>query len=222
MHKLHNIIITPKGLARITRFHRNGLVRTISITNPDTIWLFKRSEIDNFPLANRAATDKSDITRSQTTVYRAWRTMLHKPAHVCDEWREFEIFATWYAKQIKGRPGGVKWVVETGLLIPGNTRYGPDVCCVVPQQISTAFRFRRVDRDLPLGVSRNNEAFSAYCGNKAIGVYQTVDDAAAAYWAVKIRSIHDLAVRFWNHIPEPLAMRLISFDQSDADAYFCK
>ena len=62
--------------------------------------------------------------------------------------------------------------------------------------------------------------FQAHCGNRLIGQYQSVDEAAAAYWRAKMVNIRDLAVRYWNHLPEALAMRLVSFDWPDASAYF--
>lgn len=219
MHKINDVIITPKGLARIDRKNRNGLVKLVSVGNSDHSWYVRKAEIERYPPANRAV--PTDLPTSQTRVYRAWRTLLRKPVLVCQEWLEYPVFAAWYKAQTADRPGGVKWVLEK-LLDPSADTYGPTTACLVPQQISTAFRFRIVDRDLPLGVSKDRDGvhFVVHCGNKLIGRYGSVEMASDAYWSVKIRSIRALAVKYWNHLPEPLAMRLILFDRSDVAAYF--
>lgn len=71
---------------------------------------------------------------------------------VCNEWLNYQNFASWYKKYKK--PG---FHIDKDILIPGNKIYSPEFCEFVPSEINTCLthstRKRRSYDGLPTGVS---------------------------------------------------------------------
>lgn len=144
-------------------------------------------------------------------------------------WYNFQNFASWYTNETKLFSNvDFTWHLDKDLLFPGNRIYSPDFCCLVPHPINELLNSANLKRgNLPLGVTltKNRKSYAAQCNSqfghkKWIGTYPTVADAQRAYWSAKFQVIQSAAIRYWQYLPEPLAWRLLTFDWSDAHAYY--
>lgn len=173
--------------------------------------------------------------------YSVWNSILHRVHHphseaivrsykdvsIDTEWYNYQNFAKWYYAQI-GKFGTVsfRWNVDKDLLFPGNKTYSPLYCCVIPSPVNTVMGDSAHARgNLPLGVTRNGSGYQTQCktlnnSNKYLGTYKTISEAQHVYWNYKIKAIRQIALLFWQYLPESLAMRLIRFSQEDVIAYY--
>jgi hypothetical protein len=244
MVKINDMVRTPQGDAIVIIKNRNGIIM-LKLNEPPYSEIFvHKSIVANYEIVRRSqkirasrigfisdGPYKTAINSRPTPVYQTWRGMLGRAVEtdigdvltVCEEWYDFQTFAAWYEQNRPNRPlFDVKWVLDYSLLVPGNTEYRPDACCVIPQQVSSAFVFRRQERALPMGVTQPNNGlwYSVHMGRQFIGQSRSLKDAQTMYWRAKIASIQKLTLEYWPCLPEPLAMRLIAFDMSDARLYF--
>jgi hypothetical protein len=265
--KIGDIVQSPKGLIKITKFNKNGiclfdkLYPDVSSTGADcskTVRTYpivdrpKAAPPKRTPLYGKGVIGEGRFRSVENSVptaaYRAWRGMLQRVyspqdaataetygnVEVCPEWLNFQNYAAWYYQQMNGRPPvSFKWVVDKDLLVPMNRLYGPTTCALIPQPVNSVMTFRRASKrgqhiTLPLGVSHgrpDHAEFAAYgsrfdTGLQFLGFYPTVRQAQAAYWEFKFRAIHDTAIWFWNYLPEPIAMRMLTFSFDDVRAYY--
>lgn len=141
----------------------------------------------------------TNIGGESTKEYESWRGMLrrcydekfkkteltYKEAICCDEWLLFENFYEWLHSQFNFDKwyDNDGWAIDKDILVKGNKKYSPEVCCLVPQNVNSLFVKRDNYRgDLPLGISLNTggnitrpyEA-SVFTSNKRkyIGIYET-------------------------------------------------
>ena len=151
-----------------------------------------------------------------TKEYSIWATMLkrcfyknlkdsqptYKDVTCCDEWLLFENFYDWLHSQgnFKQWKNNKRYALDKDIIIKNNKIYSPETCCVVPQNVNCLFLKREADRgDLPIGVRRNGNLFSACCHNpftnktERLGIYQTIDDAFQAYKRYKEYLIKQVA-----------------------------
>lgn len=173
-------------------------------------------------------------------VHQVWHDMLKRTytprteqesrayagTYVHSHWHNFQNFAEWYQEQIKDfGPVDFRWHLDKDILQPGNREYGPRFCKVIPQPVNELFTDHAFARGkYPLGVSKyvsNYQAnISEHGKNRRIGSYSTIAEAQLAYWSEKFCVIQETAIRYWQYLPEPLAMRLIKFGWDDALAYY--
>lgn len=141
-------------------------------------------------------------------------------------WYNFQNFAEWYYYQIDHfGPVTFHWNLDKDLLFPMNRKYGPDVCCLIPQHLNKVFNdYSFGQGQLPLGVIQHGRLYkvrvSDFGKRKYLGLYKTVHDAQIAYWTVKFEVIRNTTIQYWQYLPEPLAFRLLCFGWEDAIAYY--
>jgi len=179
-------------------------------------------------------------SRKGTKSYFAWRNMFqrvydkskisqvrqYEGTSIHAHWHNFQNFAEWYHRQIDGfGPVQFRWHLDKDLLVPGNRIYGPETCCVIPEQINTLLGDHAFKRGiLPMGVVKGKNSYLARVNRKGrsrhIGSYPTIRSAQEAYWSAKFEEIRNAAIMYWNYLPESLVMRLINFGWEDAFAYY--
>ena len=120
------------------------------------------------------------IFNSKHKAYRHWVRLLrrvyddkddynifYKGVTVCDEWLNFQNFASWCetqpffsAEDGEGRP----YQLDKDVLVRGNKVYSPDTCCFVPHKVNTLLITCKASRgEHPLGVtySKRDKVYKA-------------------------------------------------------------
>lgn len=85
--------------------------------------------------------------KSSTRLYNTWRNLLNrcynpdykeyhlyggKGVRVCEEWHDFQNFASWYDINIPE-----KWHMDKDILLKGNLTYSQDTCIGVPAELNS-------------------------------------------------------------------------------------
>lgn len=149
------------------------------------------------------------IKGSATRAYNAWVAMLKRcydfsrkdakwyaGCEVDPGWHNYQEFCDWFCSQ----PGCMEdFELDKDLLSPGSKVYGPDTCCLVPQEINKLLSSRSSCRgEFPIGVSRKGDKFQAKVNMRGeqcyLGVYATPEAAFMAYKSAKERHIRDLVM----------------------------
>lgn len=116
-----------------------------------------------------------------------------------DHWRNFQNFAEWYWSE-KG--AGIKgWHLDKDLLRKGNKEYGPDTCCLLPQDVNKALKLSMTsDKTTPIGThQRPNGVFIVGIvghSSKYVGSFNNDLDAFNAYKLAKEDYLKSLAERY--------------------------
>lgn len=130
----------------------------------------------------------------------------YKDVTVAREWHFFTKFKAWMEKQ--------DWIgkqLDKDLLVPGNTEYSPDRCIFVSQAINALFKnHNKSHGPYPMGVylhlpGRYRAAMTKSGKSVHLGLYDTPEEAYAAYCKAKSEHIRDVA----NGEDEPLRSALI-------------
>ena len=150
----------------------------------------------------------NDLMLAKTTsVWRTWHSMLqrgysdmfkkrypsYKNCTVCKEWHYLSNFKKWFDENY--REG---YALDKDILSKGNKEYAPEKCCFVPQKINALLISRSLHRGkYCLGVwekkGRYESAISIYGVQRYIGVFDTPEDAFAAYKKAKEEYIKEVA-----------------------------
>lgn len=157
-----------------------------------------------------------------TKEYSIWATMLkrcfyknlkekqptYKDVTCCGEWLLFENFYEWLHSQENfwQWKSNKRYALDKDIIVKNNKVYSPETCCIVPQNVNCLFLKREADRgDLPIGVRRNGNLFSACCHNpftnkaEKLGTYQTINDAFQSYKTYKEYLIKSVAQIEYNN-----------------------
>lgn len=154
-----------------------------------------------------------------TLAHISWSSMIkrcyseqskkHNPSYngvrVCEEWLCFDNYAEWFYQQ-KGWDKGFQ--LDKDILGKGVKLYSPQTCCLVPREINTAVKYGYVnEKGLPAGVSvstvgRYISSLNIQKIKTHTGVYDTPEEASAAYVKAKEGYIHSLAEKWKGKIEE--------------------
>ena len=169
---------------------------------------------------------------NHTKVYDIWKHMIRRcydykfqekchtyiECKVCDEWLNFQAFASWYEENYYEIPGE-QMTLDKDILIKGNKIYSPDTCVFVSQSINKLFTKRDAARgDLPIGVTYNKKSkkYQAQCAanNKQnhLGFYNTSEEAFNVYKQVKEAYIKKVANDYLELIPFNLYQAMINYE----------
>lgn len=135
---------------------------------------------------------------------------------VCSEWCNFQNFAKWWYSQTGCANKG--WQLDKDILSCGNGLYSPETCCIVPKEINMAVITSRVEGDFKYG-SDYKEDLNKYAvrvnrsglGQRYVGLYAAMEDAAEAYRLEKARYVRELAEKFKEHIDSTVYSKLIEW-----------
>ena len=164
-------------------------------------------------------------TSKDKRVYRLWKAMLgrcynpnipesiktYSDVTVCDEWLNFQNFATWCNSQkffnAKDNQGN-SYQLDKDILVEGNKVYSPDTCCFVPQEINNLVSCK-TGKSGKTGVfyKEKYKKFSAQVklgeqGLKLLGSFETESEAFQAYKVVKESCVKQIAEKWRDVICE--------------------
>lgn len=143
------------------------------------------------------------IGRADDQRYRAWVRMLgrcyspeylalyptYQGCSVDPDWLKYSHFKEWMDTQ--------HWegmVLDKDLKVIGNRIYSPETCLFIPAWINSLLaNLSTKNRDLPMGVHMHGKRFRAryksFGKTKSIGIFDSADDAHAAYRAYRLGEI---------------------------------
>lgn len=115
---------------------------------------------------------------------------------VDSRWRKLSNFKKWYDKN--HIPG---YELDKDILVPGNTVYGPDTCCYVPQELNKLFTDSAAARGkYPQGVSlfkvsgKFHAQINYYGKVQHIGYFDNPEDAHKSWLIAKRAYIKEVAL----------------------------
>lgn len=139
---------------------------------------------------------------------------------VVPEWHNYQTFATWYTSQ---EHYGKGYHLDKDLTIVGNKVYGPDTCCLIPEEVNQLFTGTNHKSPYATGVHwcKNKKKFIAQCqtgeltakgGPKQtyLGSYDTELGASNTYKVRKSARVKEVATRFRSEISETIYNNLIN------------
>ena len=208
--------------------------KDIDVYFPEYNWTFEHASYDSFKLGKIKCPDEGYVFNKgylgkgkykkykngkATKCYRTWVHMLercyssryHKthPSYigceVCEEWLNFQNFATWFYKHYYEIPGELM-CLDKDILIKGNRIYSPETCVIVPNKINMIFVKNNKNRgELPIGVRFNGVSYVCELNddNKPYkGSYKTIEEAFQCYKSLKEKYIKQVADEYKEYIPE--------------------
>ena len=166
--------------------------------------------------------------------YHLWNSLLlrcYNPKHhkrqptyigctTSENFKNYSYFHDWCQNQIGFNQEGYQ--LDKDLILKGNKLYSEDTCLFIPSELNTLLINRRLDRgNLPIGVSAHQGRFRVRCckgsPNRHIGLFNTAEEAFAAYKRVKEAFIR-LQAEKWRAFIDPRAYEaLISYTVSITD-----
>lgn len=170
----------------------------------------------------------------ETFAYRKWSHMIgrcygpnqdtYAPTYagcsVDPIWHNFQNFSTWIETQ-KGY-GKSGWHLDKDIICPGNKVYSPEKCKLVPAVVNTFFSKPTKDNDLPVGVNRSLNKYTAEARflNKStyLGTFSTPDDAHSAFLQFKKSSTVKLIELFKEDL-EPEILEALTFYAKEGFPY---
>ena len=135
---------------------------------------------------------------------------------VCDpEWYNFQNFARWFYSQ-KGHDV-FGWHIDKDLLSQDSKIYGPDTCCIIPQEINNAIPKDVARGNYPRGLKKKKgyDGFFVRVGKYGkkteVGYYKDEQEAIAAYIKAKEDYIKELAETFKDQIEPRVYEALMNY-----------
>src|SRR5574343_663052 len=168
--------------------------------------------------------------------YNLWKNMLkrcfsekyqtHKPTYkvcsVSDNFLNYSFFYDWCQEQIgfgKIDEKGRLWCLDKDLLFVDNKTYSETACVFVPNEINVFFNENGNARgDYPVGVyfHKASGKFKAQCAvngkQKHLGLFDTPQEAFAAYKTFKEGLCKELAMKWENEIDPRLFNAMMNWE----------
>ncbi len=138
---------------------------------------------------------------------------------ISPKWHCFQDFVPWFKEETVNKPDGSdSWAVDKDIL--RSNEYGPDTCFVVPKEINLLILNNKANRgDLPIGVNLRKETgkYRARSQNgtgtpKALGDWDTVEEAFLAYKMFKEAYIKQVADKYRGVISERAYNALVNYE----------
>lgn len=154
---------------------------------------------------------EASLNGKNTRVYQIWGKMFtrcycpkflnsnptYRDCVVHEDWHNFQNFAEWY-KQQEFRDDG--YCLDKDVLFKGNKVYGPDTCCLIPQEVNKLIAVSKIkSSDLPTGVVLRSCGIkfqaTVTCFGRVnyAGTFETADEAHLAYKTLKQKYVKDMA-----------------------------
>jgi hypothetical protein len=154
---------------------------------------------------------KKAINGIHTREYYTWKNMLkrcydvkykernptYKDVTICEEWHNFQNFATWFEENYN--PEIMQgWHLDKDILFKGNKIYSTKTCCFVPQEINALFTKNDKSRgNLPIGVTKEGNKFITKASR-----HNTPEEAFEAYKITKEKEILHVANKWKSSITD--------------------
>jgi len=161
---------------------------------------------------------KAFINSKMTFEYITWRNMLkrcynkssliqrptYKNCKVCEEWKNFQIFAEW-VNNYNGITKG--YDLDKDIIDKNSKIYNEKNCIFIPAFLNSLIHRTYRHKKLPLGVSYDKEKkkYESYCQNENgkkyhLGYYKSIDEAFYQYKKYKEYLIKKNAIEYKNKI----------------------
>lgn len=168
-------------------------------------------------------------TRAASTWYgmkRRVRDNKKRPTYggctISADFLDFQVFAAWCQRQ--PGYGNAGWELDKDLLLKGNKVYGPATCVFVPPEINAALTKADKSRgSSPIGVSykKSHGKYVAQVGTgtgqKHLGLFNTQEEAFAAYKAAKEQFLTKLAEKYKQQLDDRAYVALLRYEVSRDD-----
>lgn len=167
----------------------------------------------------------SMLTRAYCPIYKS-RQSTYKDVEVCNEWLNFQNFASWfYSEEFADVVDNNQQVyqLDKDILVKGNKVYSPETCCFVPREVNSLLLSNNSRRGkYPIGVSRYRKKFKACVSigsnrNHNLGIYNSPQDAFQAYKKAKEAYIKEVAERYKSVISNKLYEALYRYEIETTD-----
>lgn len=151
-----------------------------------------------------------NLNKTTKEAYKHWTLMLrrcysnrkefssYKDCDVCKDWLLFSNFYKWF---IENYVDG--YALDKDLICKGNKCYCPDYCCFIPTRINNLILRNKSRRgEYPIGVTKVKGMFKAQISenykNVSLGLFNTPEEAFAAFKFEKERYVKELASEYYN------------------------
>ena len=135
--------------------------------------------------------------------------------YVCDEWKNFQVFAKWYTEHMFY---GAGYHLDKDLLIEGNKIYSPDACTLVPSKINGLLGDCGSSRgEFLQGVSYDScydnfiASININGGKKNLGRFKTPEEAHLVYKKAKEVYVKEKAQEWKGKIEDKVFNKLMSW-----------
>jgi len=128
----------------------------------------------------------------------------------CEEWYDLQTFSKWFEDHYYPIENE-RVQLDKDILVKGNRTYSPSTCIFVPQSVNLIFQKKSRKEDLPTGIIKNGKGFRATYNTQKLGLFDSLDQAEAAYNAAKRRHIRELAEHYKPAIPQKVYAALINW-----------
>lgn len=147
------------------------------------------------------------------------RQPTYKDVRVCEEWYNYQNFAKWFGENyVEG------WFLDKDILCPECKEYSPDNCVFVPREINNLLvSYRNKKSNLPLGVNRNHNKYSAVINKWSkkvyLGSFKTPEEAFERYRIVKESYIKEVADKWKSKIDNRVYEAMYNWKVENIDHY---
>lgn len=94
--------------------------------------------VSEHPLIARSTLNKDFSSKIRARAHSVHHTLMRRINNgygtVCEDWKDFETFHSWYAQH-----SIPQWHMEKDILVDGNKHYCPDTVCFVPRKLNNFF-----------------------------------------------------------------------------------
>lgn len=156
-------------------------------------------------------------------VFRRWYNMIqrcyskavhklkpyYKNKNVCEEWKNFQNFKIWYDEYMVP---GFKGDLDKDIVWKEADLYSPETCCFVAHFINTLFEDRGTSWVIKEKDGKFTAAMSILKQNKKAGIFDTREEAEAAYYGFKKGFITDTANKMRNKYPDYVYNAMLAWD----------
>lgn len=178
---------------------------------------------------NGEGTHLRTLNGISTPEYKTWQDMLRRcyspefknknPTYadctVDSDWHDFQVFADWLDAQPYKTKG---YHLDKDILVPGNKKYSPENCCLIPQEINKLLVSHASRRGkYPQGVyfDKSSGKFKSglkICGKyKNLGSFDSPNEAYCCYKRSKENHIKNEAMKWKDKIEPKVFSALIGY-----------
>ena len=218
-----------KHFQTVSRQRMSQILKRYEIRNiPNVVSKLKKAK--QMVAAHKRAAWKFNVpdiwTDADTTdkTYKIWKSMISrcynkddkrymdKGVAVSEYFRTFHNFKLWAYAQAGFGKG---FELNKDLLSANTSEYSENTCVFIPREISTALvRKDKTENQWPIGVRCIGGKYYARRSKVHIGVYDTVQEAAAAYKKSKEAHIKFLATKYQKTIDKRAYEALLNYSVS--------